>query len=318
MWFRRIFRPDRAKDTLPSVPSTVPVGALLPAEAVRQLDRLQLHGDKFLHGSGMGQRASIRRKPAMDFQEHRMYVPGDDVRYVDWLASARHEHIFIKQGEQPKEATVHILLDCSASMAWGEPPKFMAQLPLAAILGYMALAHGDRLFVFPMGGGGNQALGPLSGKGQVPALLNYFRSLKFGGRIDFTQELRRFNRFSSWGGLVYALSDFLDVEGLESALRLFPIPTWNVVLLHLLHPEELEPAQRGEMELVDVETGRTANYDLNAEALQTYLQRLEEWQREIEMAAVKNNAIYSLIPTGWSLAKEVIPHLRRMRVVRPL
>ena len=99
---------------------------LLPPHAVNQLNHLKLNASQYLPGFTAGTRASIRRRPAFDFREHRTYVPGDDVRYVDWKASARQEHIFIKQGEYPKEASVQILLDCSRSMDWGNPRKHVS------------------------------------------------------------------------------------------------------------------------------------------------------------------------------------------------
>ena len=126
--------------------TSAPASRLLSPKAIRQLDRLRLSGARELRGQAIGQRPSFRRQPAPDFREHRAYVPGDDIRYVDWRASARHEQFFVKQGEYPKEATVYLLVDCSASMNWGEPPKRQTQLQLTATLAYLALAHRDRHF----------------------------------------------------------------------------------------------------------------------------------------------------------------------------
>jgi uncharacterized protein (DUF58 family) len=148
MWFRTIFNRSHKPST--SGGSTDGQAELrLSAQAIRQLDRLRLNAGRYLPGYGVGLRPSLRRRPSAEFQQHRMYVPGDDVRFVDWKASARAEHIFVKQGEQPKEATVYLLLDCSASMAWGSPPKSQAALQLAAALAYLALSHGDRFMLVP-------------------------------------------------------------------------------------------------------------------------------------------------------------------------
>ena len=117
----------------------------LTPQTFRQLNRLQLNAGRYLPGHAVGMRPSLRRRPSSEFKEHRMYVTGDDVRFVDWKASSRSEHVFVKLGEQPKEATVYILLDCSQSMDWGDPPKVGTALALAAAIGYMALSQGRSL-----------------------------------------------------------------------------------------------------------------------------------------------------------------------------
>ena len=307
----------------------------LSAQAVRQLNHLQLSASRFLAGHRIGMRPSLRRKPATDFREHRMYTAGDDVRFVDWKASARQEHIFVKQGEHPKEATVYILLDCSASMACGEPAKAECALALASALGYLALSHSDRLFVVPLAAspaqqtvaastannrpGALPSLGPINGKGQIPGLLNYLRSLPLKGQVNLTAAIRAFSRQKATsGGLVLVISDLFGVNDLTPALESLPVPTWDIVVFHLLHPEEIQPTRRGDYEMVDIETGLKVNYDITDKALKTYQERLQSWCKDLEMACVVNNAFYTLIPTDWSLEGQIIPHLRQVDVVRPL
>ncbi len=156
MWFRRIFRlTNRVVQAIPKLFSAPGRGGgngrRLSPESVRQLERLQIRGSRALRGDRAGGRVSNRRKPAIEFREHRMYVPGDDIRFVDWQASARQDQVFIRQGEMPKDVIVYLLLDTSASMLWGKTPKRNAQLSLAAALGYAALQNGDRLYVHPYG-----------------------------------------------------------------------------------------------------------------------------------------------------------------------
>jgi uncharacterized protein (DUF58 family) len=316
MWFQRIFRRAEKSEDIPVNRKHQRVS--LPAQAIRQLDRLQLRAARELRGEVVGQRPSSRRKPAAYFREHRMYVPGDDVRYVDWKSSARHEQIFIKQGEYPKEATVYLLLDCSASMAWGEVPKNASQLSLSAALGYLALSHGDRVFVKPLGGHNNQPIGPLNGKGQIPSLISYLQKLNYQGEVDLLQEVRDFNRGVSWGGLSLILSDLLGVNDMRSVLDHLPSPTWDVSVIHLLHAEEISPLVSGEVQMVDIETEEIANYNVNKEAVEEYKRIMVDWQRDVDLACVEKHAQYMLIPTDWLLEREIIAHLRDVGVVQPL
>jgi uncharacterized protein (DUF58 family) len=370
MWFRAIFNRSsklkaRQKNrTAAGAPGDELAELHLSAQAIRQLDRLRLNAGRYLPGHGVGLRPSLRRKPSAEFQQHRMYVPGDDVRFVDWKASARSEHIFVKQGEQPRQATVYLLLDCSASMGWGrashpelggrashpelggrashpelggrahlpwravpgshpEPggdlPKSQAALHLAAALAYLALSHGDRLVLAPFSQNILQPLGPISGKGQLPAVVNILRGLKFAGKTDLLQAMRELKRrYTLGGGLTLIISDLLGAQDLAGALAYTPAPTWETVVLHLLHADEFRPSLRGDFEMVDVETGQLADYDINAAALQGYQARLQAWLQSLEMTCSQGSAFYTQIPADWALDSQVIPHLRDVHVVRPL
>ena len=325
MSFRSIFGAKRS-------PATSLTGAGQPsptaisAHALRQLNRLCLN-TRLQLGDPAGTRSSHRRKPAGEFREHRQYTPGDDVRYVDWKASARQEHIFIKQGEQQNAAVVYLLLDCSASMAWGSPPKTNAALSLAHALGYMALAHNDRLVIMPVNGSTTMGrpldslhpLGPLWGKGQAPVLSKYFQAVKFQGQVDMAQTLAGLGRRKiSRGGLVLVISDLLGVQNLSAGLEALPAPLWNVVFLHLLHPQELSPELNGYFEMQDSETGEKKLYPVTPRVLKTYRQRLDAWRNEISQTCLERKAVYTMIPTHWSLENEILPQLRRDQVVKRL
>lgn len=318
MWFRNIFPPKEGHlSKAIAIPGNSWPDFRLSTGSLRQLNGLQVNASRFIKGNAAGMRYSLRRKPAAEFREHRMYVPGDDIRHVDWKASARQEHIFIKQGEHPKEASVYLLLDCSGSMAWGGQPKFHACLQLAAAFGFMSLANYDRLMVVPLGRSDIQPLGFISGKGQFPTFLNYLRRLTFAGKYNLQQVIQNFTaRQARGGGLTLILSDLLDSPHLSDVLQLLPIPTWDVLVFHLLHPEELNPSIKGDFEMVDVESGLKANYDINADAIETYQKQIQVWRTRLEMGCVEANAYYNLIPTDWSLEKEMIPHLRSVDVIR--
>ncbi|HUF37397.1 MAG TPA: DUF58 domain-containing protein [Anaerolineales bacterium] len=320
MWFRTIFRREPASETEADGPTGVQAFEL-SGRLFTRLNRLRLASTRRLRGAGAGQRPSARRRPAADFREHRQYVAGDDIRFVDWNASARSEQVFLKQGEQPQETTVHLLVDTSASMAWGEPPKHAAVLPLAAALGYLALNGDDRLHLVPLLTEGGTAAGPVDrpfkGKGQFPTLWKTLQGLRFDGRSRLLPTVRRLVQ-TSRGGIVLVLSDLLEEDELDKALALLPRPAWEAYVLHTLHPAELEPALLGEFELVDSETGRRAGYDVDAPALDAYRARLDRWRGDVERVCIRHSVLYTLVSTGWSLERESVPHLLGLRVLEPV
>ena len=244
-----------------------------------------------------------------------MYVPGDDIRFVDWRASARHQQVYVRQGDLEKDAIVYLLLDCSASMGWGELPKAALQRKLALIFGYLTLNQGDRLFVHPYGGSGNLDFGPVSGKGQYSQLVRYLSRLNYSGGSDLSQGVLSLKKKISRGGILIVLSDLLESGSIDTVLKRLPAPQWWVNVVHLLHPEELDPSLRGRLELVDIETGMKANYDLTSEAIGTYRQRVDRWQNSLELACIENHAFYSVVKSDASLDKEVLPYLRSIKVL---
>jgi hypothetical protein len=157
----------------------------------------------------------------------------------------------------------------------------------------------------------------LKGKGQFPTLWKTLQGLDFGSESRLLPTIRRLVR-KSRGGVVFLLTDLLDEDGLEAALGLLPRPAWEVSLLHTLHPAELEPGLLGEFELIDSETGARAGYDVDAAALAAYREHLDAWRSAIELTCIRHSVFYSVISTGWSLERETIPHLLRMRVFEPV
>lgn len=284
------------------------------AAFLRRLDRLMLQTDRRLRGESIGQRPSWRRLPASDFREHRQYLPGDDLRHVDWNASARSEHVFVKLGEQPKDATVHLLLDSTASMQWGTPSKLWAARRLAAALGFIALNFGDRLQVSDLSAAA-APFGPKLGKGHVPGLLRFLRELPAARTANLAEAARGHAARNARGGYAVLISDLQGLGDLPALLGGFPMPAWQVLVLHLLHPAELDPALRGEIELVDSETGERANFDVDAEALERYRAFVAEWCERHEQTCRAHRATYARVLADWPIEQAVVPFLRRRGIV---
>jgi len=290
----------------------------LSVRALRQIDRLQLNASRYLPGSSIGQRPSLRRLPSVDFLDHRLYIPGDDIRFIDWKASARSEHTFVKQGNLPREITVYILLDCSASMLWKSDQKSITMFQLALTLAHLSLAHSETLFIIPVGSEKILPLGPLHGKGQIPTIINYLKQIPLQGEIDLEERLLYFRRtIARRGGLVYVLSDLLYLNSLDPILGRFKAPSWDVVFFHILHPDEISPKFSGNFEFEDIETGKSVNYDINDKAKETYAKHLNDWMLRLSQECVDHNHFYTMIPSDWDLDTQIIPHLKNKNLVVP-
>jgi len=244
MWFKDIFNRKTSVDA----------AALFDEAFLRRLERMGLQAQRTLRGHPAGgEHLSLNRLPTAIFSDHRPYSPGDDFRHIDWNAYAHHQEIVVKLGEVEQSVGVHVLLDVSRSMACpasptrgaGSPPKLRAAQRLAAALGYLALAHNDRLCVVPFGTGPLPAFGPTQGKGRLIELLKFIERLQPDQPTALARALMTYARNHTRGGLLVICSDLLAPEGLEQALRALPPPRWQTLVLHLLDQRELRPDLAG-------------------------------------------------------------------------
>src|SRR5512147_138111 len=120
---------------------------LFDETTLRKLNQLTLIASRVRSGAMKGERRSSRRGSSVEFADYRNYTPGDDLRRLDWNIYARLERPFIKLLEEEEDLAVHLLVDASKSMDWGEGEehKFRYAARLAAALGAIALGAGDRL-----------------------------------------------------------------------------------------------------------------------------------------------------------------------------
>src|SRR5262245_5865502 len=122
---------------------------LFDETSLRKLQQLTLVTSRVRAGALRGERRSLRRGAGLEFADFRDYVPGDDLRRVDWNVYARLDRPYIKLREEEEDLAVHLLVDASQSMDWGEGAlhKFSYARQLAAGLGSIALSTGDRISV---------------------------------------------------------------------------------------------------------------------------------------------------------------------------
>ncbi len=322
MWFKNILRPTPkvrrpAGDDPPRRRAPAADDAPLFDEGfLRRMERLSLQAQRTLRGNpSSGQHPSRHHLPTSIFSDHRPYTSGDDLRYVDWNAYARQDHMLLKLGEAEQDVNVHLLVDCSRSMAWGQPPKLRLARQLAGAISFLAMAHSDRLHVVPFGTQITRPFGPAQGKGRMIEMLQYIEQMAVQERTDIEPVLRGYTRRFVSGGILVVISDLLDPANLAEVLRASSPPRWQVLVLHMLDPRELRPELQGPLELEDRETGARLEIDLDAEALADYHDRVRVWMENLSQACARRGATYAQVATHWPLERKVIPFLRARRML---
>ena len=290
-------------------------GPLVDEVLLRRLERLSLVVRRKVAGGLGGEHRSSARASSLDFADYRPYQPGDDFRRIDWNAYGRSGHLYVKLTEAREQLPVYILVDASRSMAWGEPTKLTYASQIAAALGYVALARYDRLTVTALGER-SQQLSSLRGRSRLAALLAFLDGLRPSGAIDLSAALagQRVDRRA--GGLAIVISDLLSPEGYEEGLDALLQAGLDVVVIQVLSPQELEPAEGGDVELEDAETGEIVQVSLTPRMIGIYRERLDRWCADAEDACARRGITYLRTATDVPLEDLLLEQLRRVGVLK--
>ena len=277
-------------------------GELLSAAELAELDRLRRHLALRTASEGQGSRASRRRGQSPEFVDHRAYAPGDDLRRLDWNVLARSDQTVIKRYRAEEEAAVRILLDVSTSMIAGSPSKLALARRIAAAIGYVALADGERAQIGTLSARGVDLGTPKRGRGQFGAVKQRLErvaadpasveSKPFQPDSAIGEVLKRCGR----AGVLVLITDALapngDVDAWPKGIARARASGHDVRFVQILAPEDIDPPWDGDLELVDAETGSTVDVTFDAEARSMYVKRLETLVATLREGCRRSKATY--------------------------
>jgi uncharacterized protein (DUF58 family) len=282
---------------------------------LRQLERLLLVMRSPVRGGLKGGRRSVKRGQSVEFADFRDYVPGDDLRQLDWNVYARLERLFVKLFIEEEDITISLLVDASASMAAGSPSKLLFAKRAAAALGYIGLASEDRVVVSSLAGRTALRRRGIRGSGRVFRLLADLSAIEAAdGQTDLVAACRHAAAQLTGRGLVLLISDLLD-PGTDRVIRELAAARSELVVLHVLSPDELDPQLEGDLRLVDVESGDGVDVTVDLPTIDRYKERLAAWQESLAEIARKRAATYVPLSTTVPIADLVFAELRRRRVL---
>jgi uncharacterized protein (DUF58 family) len=288
---------------------------LLDPEFIQKLERLSINSNRLFPGKVKGEKRSPRRGSSVEFADFREYTPGDDLRYVDWKAYARLERLFLKLFVEEEDLSIHMLLDASQSMLYpvetpvGKMTKFDYARKIAAALAYVGLIRYDRVHV----AGFSQSLGRrvpvLRGRESVPTLFRYLEEISAGGRTDFVHALRNYAARYASPGVCVVLSDFFDPNW-ERGVRALLSQRFQVVLLQVLAPEEVEPNFVGDLRLVDAETGEAREVSITPTVLENYREAFDRFCTSLAELSAKHGMAYIQATTDTPIEDLLLKTLR--------
>jgi uncharacterized protein (DUF58 family) len=254
---------------------------MLPTEMIRKIRRIQITTNRLVNQSLAGEYHSVFKGRGMEFDEVREYQHGDDVRTIDWNVTSRTGHPFVKRYVEERELTVMLLVDSSASEAFGSSQKLKSEVAaeISALLAFSAIKNNDRVGAILFTDRVEKFVPPRRGSTHVLRVIREllcFRPEHPGTRISAA--LQHLNLVVRKRAVVFLISDLLD-QGYERALRAAN-KKHDMVVIHVVDPRERQLPDVGIVELRDAETGEIVRVDTSL----AYIRELyrSSWERNRE------------------------------------
>ncbi len=294
---------------------------LFDEASLRKLQQLTLVTSRVRAGALRGERRSLKRGAGLEFADFRDYVPGDDLRRVDWNVYARLDRPYVKLREEEEDLAIHILVDASQSMDWGEGSqhKFSYALHLAAGLGSIGLSTGDRISVIMLSEAKHLSVSSevsLRGQQYLLRLLKFLEAQQAAGITDLENAVRRYLIRPRRPGLVILISDLLSPNGYQAALKTLQQRGHEVAIVHVMSPDEVDPPLAGDLRLIDVETGSAQEVSLDGGLRDAYRERVKAWHNEAQTFCRARGVRYLAVETDRAWDEVVLYDMRKAGMVK--
>lgn len=218
------------------------VTTYLPPDVLSRAEALGLKARTVVEGLRVGDHKSPFRGFSVEFVQHREYVPGDDIRHIDWKSYGRSERYTIKQYEQETNFIGHLLVDGSNSMLYGEGEtnKLQYAKVLTAVLSYLVVHQRDSVSLNVFDSDWRDRLPVSSQLSHVQTILTTLESLQPREKTSIAPLLQQMAEQARRRGLVFLISDCLDdVDSLLTGLQHLRFQGHEVTIFHVLHGDEL-------------------------------------------------------------------------------
>lgn len=331
------------RTTSPSRPKAL--DELLGSQLAARLSQLDVASRKVFLGKVKGERRSKKRGESVEFADHRQYVTGDDLRHIDWNIFGRLDRLFLKLFLEEEDLSLQVVVDASASVGCGEPGKFLFIQRAAAALAYIGLVNFNRVTLTAIGGASAPKLSPpppaprgeaspsaatimasappallslrnLRGRRRAHEMGSWLCGLEPGGSASFSESAKRIALARQGKGVMVVLSDFFFKEGYEQGLRYLLGRGYDLVLVQVLSPQEVEPTLGGDLRLRDVEDNDAAEVTISGPLLKRYKANLAAWCDGLRDFCARREITLLTVQSDLSVETLLLDYLRNCGVLR--
>lgn len=273
------------------------------------LETLDLNIKMLMNGQFGGNRRSQAYGSSAEFADYREYMPGDDLRRIDWNIFARFEKLYIKQYVDERQLHHHIYIDASESMDYGEPLKSEAALRIAAALGFLSVQAMDKVSFFALSEDGCEDIcHTIVGKNALYHAVNELNELEFYGDTDLCDSIKSCENPEKGNGVSFIISDFLTESDWMSAVDWLLYHKRQVVLIQVLSPDEITPDINGKVwfmdsEALDDEDERNYKTEITRASLKAYEEAFHYHQNMIKQFCASRNVDFMTVRSDESVER---------------
>ena len=286
---------------------------------VRALEQLTLAGRRVPSGRAAGQWRSRASGSSVEFSDYRTYTPGDEYRRIDWNAYARLERLFVRLYRAEEDLALTVVVDASASMAWGKPrSKGRLAAQVAGALSFIALQSGDRLELAACRGATVvDRLPGLRGEAAAWTAWRLLERLAFDGATDLNAAIASLARHQRGAGLSVLISDLFSPTGYQQGIDALLGRRQDVLLIHVLAPDEMQPPADllGEWRLQDSEPAAPIEATTTPGVLRAYGRLLKTFTQEAADFCRRRGITYLQLRSDVDLQDVVLRTFRRAGVL---
>jgi uncharacterized protein (DUF58 family) len=269
---------------------------MLPADLVKKIRQIQIYTSRIVNTSFAGQYESVFKGRGMQFEEVREYVPGDDVRTIDWNVTARAGRPYIKRFTEEREMTVIFLVDLSASGDFGTRGRLKNELAaeFCAVLAFAAIRNNDKVGLILFTDQIELFIPPKKGTRHVLRLIRELLAFRSSGRrTDIPMALEYLGRVIRKKATVFLVSDFL-ADGYSRPLSLLN-KRHDIVAVPVRDPAEIQMPRAGLIEFTDAETGAVRLADTSSASFRRRFQEVYA-RRDAQLKSVFRSARVDSVP----------------------
>jgi uncharacterized protein (DUF58 family) len=283
---------------------------LLEPREFRVLEGLRFNPRKAFAGRIRGERLTRKKGISIEFSDYRDYAEGDDLRHLDWNVLARLEAPIMKTYRDEEDLAVHLLVDGSPSMEFGEPTKATSANKLATALGFLGLTGGDAVYLKRLGVRA-APMPALRGRSAFVRLNSIMASTPGEtGPSTLSNSLKSFANSSARTGLVVLISDGMDPD-IAGAIRAIGGRGHELNVLQVLSDVELDPDLEGDLRLLDAESSGFVEITANSGALKTYRENLKRHNEALREATLRVGGRHVVVNSSSSIELIVRDVLKR-------
>ena len=282
---------------------------MIPKEVLKHIKKIQITTNRLVNDVFAGQYSSAFKGRGMEFNEVREYLPGDDIRNIDWNVTARYGHLYVKKFIEERELTIMLMVDMSGSGQFGSVDKTKSEIAaeLTSLLAFSAIKNNDKVGMIVFTDKIEKYVPPNKTTGHILRIIRdilYFKPENKG--TDLSVALEYFTNVVKKKSILFIISDFITKD-YEKMLKIVN-KKHDVVAISITDPKELRiPGNIGMLELADAETGESVTIDTrDKNFIQKYRNFCETEQKNREILFSRINLDYIKISTDKSYIEPLL------------